>query len=87
MKGFVKELIFYINGEYIGLHENGAMAVGFDLTPYIKYGQENVMAVRIDNNWNYKERATGTKISMEWPNFQRQIMEVYQKNVWLHVYW
>lgn len=44
---------FYINGEYIGLHENGAMAVGFDLTPYIKYGQENVMAVRIDNNWNY----------------------------------
>lgn len=27
---------FYINGEYIGLHENGAMAVGFDLTPYIK---------------------------------------------------
>ena len=37
---------FYINGKYLGLHENGAMAVGFDLTPYIKYGQENVMAVR-----------------------------------------
>ena len=58
---------FYINGEYIGLHENGAMAVGFDLTPYIKYGQENVMAVRIDNNWNYKERTTGTKY--QWSSF------------------
>ena len=40
---------FYINGQNVGLHENGVMAVGFDLTPYIKYGQENVIAVRIDN--------------------------------------
>ena len=41
---------FYINGHHIGLHENGVMAVGFDLTPYIKYGQENVIALRIDND-------------------------------------
>ncbi len=34
---------FYINGQNVGLHENGVMAVGFDLTPYIKYGQENVI--------------------------------------------
>lgn len=54
---------FYINGQNVGLHENGVMAVGFDLTPYIKYGQENVIAVRIDNDWNYKERATGTNTS------------------------
>lgn len=45
------------------------MAVGFDLTPYIKYGQENVMAVRIDNNWNYKERATDTKYQWSDRNF------------------
>ena len=45
------------------------MAVGFDLTPYIKYGQENVMAVRIDNNWNYKERTTGTKYQWSDRNF------------------
>ena len=49
------------------------MAVGFDLTPYIKYGQENVMAVRIDNNWNYKERATDTKYQWSDRNFQRQL--------------
>ena len=75
---------FYINGEYIGLHENGAMAVGFDLTPYIKYGQENVMAVRIDNNWNYKERATGTKYQWSDRNFNANYGGI-PKNVWLHV--
>lgn len=69
---------FYINGEYIGLHENGAMAVGFDLTPYIKYGQENVMAVRIDNNWNYKERLPAPNINGV-TVISTPIMEVYQR--------
>lgn len=75
---------FYINGEYIGLHENGAMAVGFDLTPYIKYDRENVMAVRIDNNWNYKERLTDTKYQWSDRNFNANYGGI-PKNVWLHV--
>ena len=36
---------FYLNGQYLGKHENGVMAAGFDLTPYIKEG-DNVLAVR-----------------------------------------
>lgn len=75
---------FYINGEYLGLHENGAMAVGFDLTPYIKYGQENVIAVRVDNDWNYKERATGIKYQWSDRNFNANYGGI-PKNVWLHV--
>lgn len=75
---------FYINGRYLGLHENGAMAVGFDLTPYIKYGQENVIAVRIDNNWNYRERATNTKYQWSDRNFNANYGGI-PKNVWLHV--
>lgn len=75
---------FYINGQYLGLHENGAMAVGFDLTPYIKYGQENVIAVRIDNNWNYRERATNTKYQWSDRNFNANYGGI-PKNVWLHV--
>lgn len=75
---------FYINGKYLGLHENGAMAVGFDLTPYIKYGQENVMAVRVDNNWFYKERATDTKYQWSDRNFNANYGGI-PKNVWLHV--
>ncbi|MBQ8520591.1 MAG: beta-galactosidase, partial [Bacteroides sp.] len=75
---------FYLNGQYLGLHENGAMAVGFDLTPYIKYGQENVMAVRVDNNWFYKERATDTKYQWSDRNFNANYGGI-PKNVWLHV--
>lgn len=26
---------FYLNGHHLGLHENGVMAVGFDITPYV----------------------------------------------------
>lgn len=75
---------FYLNGHCLGLHENGAMAVGFDLTPYIRYGGDNVMAVRVDNNWNYKERATDTKYQWSDRNFNANYGGI-PKNVWLHV--
>ena len=44
---------FYLNGHHLGFSENGVMACGFDLTPYIQEG-ENVIAVRCDNSWNYR---------------------------------
>ena len=36
---------FYLNGQELGFSENGVMACGLDLTPYIIKG-ENVLAVR-----------------------------------------
>ena len=51
---------FYVNGKLVGKHENGVMAFGFDITPYLKSGS-NVVAVRVDNNWDYAERTTGVK--------------------------
>ena len=75
---------FYLNGKYLGLHENGAMAVGFDLTPYINYGGENVMALRIDNNWQYRERETNSKFQWNDRNFNANYGGL-PKNVWLHV--
>src|SRR5215204_4438358 len=61
---------FYLNGKHIGLHENGVMAFGFDVTDFVKFdGVENVMAVRIDNDWNYREKATGQKFQWEDKNF------------------
>lgn len=75
---------FYINGKTIGLHENGAMAVGFDLTPYIRYSGDNVLAVRVNNNWNYRERATNTKYQWSDRNFNANYGGI-PKNVWLHV--
>ena len=46
---------FYLNGHHLGFSENGVMACGFDLTPYVKAG-ENVLAVRCDNSWTYRSR-------------------------------
>ena len=50
----------FLNGTRIGLHENGVMAFGFDLTPYIRIGKENVLEVKTDNSWAYKEKGTPT---------------------------
>ena len=60
---------FYLNGKHIGLHENGVMAVGFDLTPYLNFNGENVIAVRVDNDWQYRERATGSRFQWNDQNF------------------
>nr|WP_320060162.1 DUF4982 domain-containing protein [uncultured Bacteroides sp.] len=75
---------FYVNGKHIGLHENGVMAVGFDLTPYLNPEKENVIALRIDNNWEYKERATGAKYQWSNRNFNANYGGI-PKNVWLHI--
>lgn len=76
---------FYLNGEYIGKHENGAMAFGFDITAQVKYGgAENVLAVRIDNSWDYKEVATNTKFQWIDKNFNANYGGI-PKNVFLHL--
>ncbi|MFD2162156.1 sugar-binding domain-containing protein [Paradesertivirga mongoliensis] len=74
---------FYLNGKQIGLHENGAMAFGFDITNLVKAG-DNVIAVRIDNDWAYKEKATDTKFQWSDKNFNANYGGL-PKNVWLHV--
>lgn len=75
---------FFINGHNIGLHENGVMAVGFDITPYVKYGKENVMAVRTDNDWRYKERSTGSGFQWNDRNFNVNYGGI-PKSTWLHI--
>lgn len=75
---------FYLNGKHIGLHENGVMAVGFDLTPYLNFGGENTLALRIDNDWRYKERATGSQFQWNDRNFNANYGGI-PKNVWLHI--
>lgn len=62
----------WLNGHHIGLTENGVMASGFDLTPYIMKGA-NVLAVRCDNSWNYHERATGSTFQLEQQKLQCQL--------------
>lgn len=75
---------FYINGHHLGLHENGVMAVGYDITPYVKFGKDNTFAVRTDNDWRYKERSTGSLYQWNDRNFNANYGGI-PKNVWLHV--
>jgi beta-galactosidase len=52
---------FFLNGQPLGLYENGVTAVGFDITKLAKFGgQDNVLAAQVDNRTTYKEEATGT---------------------------
>lgn len=76
---------FYVNGKYAGMHENGVMAFGFDITAFVAFGDaENVIAVRIDNSWDYREKATNTKFQWEDKNFNANYGGI-NKNVFLHI--
>ena len=74
---------FYINGHHLGFSENGVMACGFDLTPYIIKG-ENTMAVRCDNSWTYRSRQYESRYQWNDRNFNANYGGI-PKNVWLHV--
>ncbi|KPK40245.1 MAG: hypothetical protein AMJ78_07425, partial [Omnitrophica WOR_2 bacterium SM23_29] len=39
----------WINGRWVGCHEGGFTSFAFDVTQYLNYGKENVIAVRVDN--------------------------------------
>ena len=39
----------FINGHSLGLRPYGYVSFSYDLTPYIKWGGKNVVAVRVDN--------------------------------------
>ncbi|MFT4176602.1 MAG: DUF4982 domain-containing protein [Luteolibacter sp.] len=77
---------FYLNGEWIGRSENGVMAFGFDVTDQVKPAPaENVISVRIDNDFDYKEKETGARF--QW-NAERRFYANYggiNRNVVLHV--
>ncbi|WP_092677132.1 glycoside hydrolase family 2 protein [Hymenobacter arizonensis] len=76
---------FYVNGQLIGKHENGVMAFGFDITQHLRPAPaENVLAVRIDNDWDYKEAASGQGYQWSNRNFNANYGGI-PKNVYLHV--
>jgi len=76
----------YLNGRYVGMCENGVMAFGFDLSDQLLFGgADNVIAVRVDNSWNYKEKATGTAFQWNNANFYANYGGI-NKNVYLHVF-
>ena len=49
-EGVQKYCKVWINGKYLGDHKGGYGSFDFDITPYIKPGGDNVIAVAVNNN-------------------------------------
>lgn len=76
---------FYVNGTLVGLHENGAMALGLDVSQLVKpYPAENTVAVKTNNDWDYRERFFNQKYQWADRNFNANYGGI-PKNVFLHV--
>ena len=73
----------WLNGQKVGFSDNGVMAFGFDLTPYIQEGK-NVLAVRCDNSWTYRDRVLNSRYQWNDRNFNANYGGL-PKNVWLHI--
>jgi beta-galactosidase len=73
----------WVNGQSVALSENGSMAFGADITAALRPG-ENLIAVRVDNDWKYKERATGSGFQWNNNNFNVNYGGI-TKNVRLHL--
>ncbi|MCB1130491.1 MAG: DUF4982 domain-containing protein [Verrucomicrobiae bacterium] len=82
-EGFRQGAEIFLNGESLGFHEDGVTAVGYDLTPHLRSG-ENVIAVRTDNAWDYREQGTRQRYQWNDRNFNANYGGI-TKNVRLHV--
>lgn len=77
--------IFYLNGQRLGRHENGVMAVGFDVSALVKPAPAvNILAVRTDNSWDVREELTGNRFQWADRNFNANYGGI-PKNVKLHL--
>ncbi len=73
----------YLNGQQIGLYENGVTAYGVEIGEKALFGAENVLAVKVDNHTNYQEKATST--TFEWnANDFNPVFGGINRHVWLH---
>jgi hypothetical protein len=73
----------FVNGTALKLHENGITAFGVDASCHIRPG-ENVVAVRVDSDWRYRERASGSGFQWNNQNFNANYGGI-NRNVRLHL--
>ncbi|MEU4241329.1 sugar-binding domain-containing protein [Actinoplanes sp. NPDC026619] len=59
----------YVNGTKVGVCENGVAPFGFDISGQIKFGAENVIAVKADNTKWRPEESTGTPFQWDTRDF------------------
>lgn len=73
---------FYLNGHLLGRVSHGVTPFGFDITPQVRLGMENLLHVEID--CDDKEFETGTAMCWYFPEFNSLYGGII-RNVFLHV--
>lgn len=48
--GVYQKSTVWINGHELGFRPNGYISFRYDLTPYLKFGSQNIIAVKVDNS-------------------------------------
>ncbi|OQB29648.1 MAG: Beta-galactosidase [Bacteroidetes bacterium ADurb.Bin174] len=79
----------YFNGRLLGKRPNGYISFMYDATPYVEYGKENVIAVRVDHSQSADSRwYTGSGIYRDvWLVYANQVhiaqwgVFAYPKNI------
>ena len=51
-EGANQEVRFYLNGQFVGEHKGGYTRFCFDITPHLRYGQENLFDIYVNNVYN-----------------------------------
>jgi beta-galactosidase len=75
----------FVNGQQVGLYENGVTAYGLDISAAVHFGdRENVLAVKVDNSGGYKERSSDTPFEWNSNDFNPNHGGI-NRHVWLHV--
>ncbi len=67
----------WINGHYIGYHEGGYTSFAFDVSKYLNFNSENLIAVRVDNpGWGTRNDIV-PYYNCDWFNYEGIIHDVY----------
>lgn len=51
-KGVNQEANVYVNGHFVGNHKGGYTAFNFNITEFLKFGDYNLIEVKVDNSYN-----------------------------------
>src|SRR3984957_12965705 len=55
----------YVNGTFVGEHDGAYASFAFDVTPYMVVGQDNVIAVEVNNAYNANVAPLGGDYTMD----------------------
>jgi beta-galactosidase len=64
LQGIDRQAEVWVNGTWIGRHENGVSPAGFDLTNNVTIGADNVIAIEVNNDNNFKPIEYGSTVGL-----------------------